>query len=119
MTSAGGGDAVTVSAHVLDGVRGGPAEGIDVRLDILTGGEWAQAATGRTDRNGRFAAFESGSLAEGTYRRVFAAGKFFADQGIPSFHPEIPVVFAVTDPAQKYHVPLLLSPFSYTTYRGY
>jgi 5-hydroxyisourate hydrolase len=50
---------------------------------------------------------------------VFASGEYFAAKGMPSFHPEVPVVFEVVDPAQKYHVPLLLCPFSYTTYRGY
>jgi 5-hydroxyisourate hydrolase len=110
---------VTVSAHVLDGVRGGPVQGVAVRLEVLTLGEWAPVVTGRTDANGRFATFEDGGLTAGTYQWVFAAGEFFAAQGMASFHPEIPVVFAVTDPAQKYHVPLLLSPFAYTTYRGY
>ncbi|MEV8535854.1 hydroxyisourate hydrolase [Streptomyces sp. NPDC051211] len=74
---------------------------------------------GATDRDGRFACLDSGGLTTGTYRWVFAAGEFFARQNMPSFHPEVPVVFAVEDLAQKYHVPLLLSPFSYTTYRGY
>ncbi|MFE5084463.1 hydroxyisourate hydrolase [Streptomyces mirabilis] len=111
---------MTVSAHVLDGVRGGPVAGVGVRLDRLRGdGTWHRITEGTTDRNGRFGCFESGGLSTGTYRWVFAAGDFFARQNVSSFHPEVPVVFAVEDSSQKYHVPLLLSPFSYTTYRGY
>lgn len=110
---------MTVSAHVLDGVAGGPVGGVAVRLDRMLDGAWEAVAEGRTDANGRFAQFESGGLTAGTYRWVFASGEYFASKGMPSFHPEVPVVFEVVDPAQKYHVPLLLSPFSYTTYRGY
>jgi 5-hydroxyisourate hydrolase len=74
---------------------------------------------GRTDANGRFAHFEDGGLRPGTYRWAFASGEYFAGKGMASFHPEVPVVFTIADATEKYHVPLLLSPFSYTTYRAY
>lgn len=111
---------MTVSAHVLDGTQGGPLTGVGVRLDRLDpDGVWEPVVEGMTDGGGRFGWFESGGLDAGTYRWVFATGDFYARQGVACFHPEVPVVFTVAEPAQKYHVPLLLSPFSYTTYRGY
>lgn len=112
--------AVTVSAHVLDAVHGGPVGGVGVRLDRLLGGDWLVLAQGSTDSGGRFARFESGDApVAGVYRWVFAAGEYFTARSIESFHPEIPVVFTIADPRQNYHVPVLLSPFSYTTYRGH
>ena len=100
------------STHVLDAALGRPAAGIDV---TLTGVDDRPIATATTDADGRirFAA----DLAAGPHRLTFGTGEWFADQERPTFYPEVVVPFAVTD-GEHFHVALLLSPFSYTTYRG-
>lgn len=110
---------MVISAHVLNAVVGGPVGGVGVRLELLVDGRWTPVAQGRTDVGGRYGYDVPDRLTTGTYQWVFAAGEFFAAHGIASFHPEIPVVFAVNVPTENYHVPLLLSPCAYTTYRGY
>ena len=110
---------MTVSAHVLDAVGGGPVAGVGVRLEVRSAEGWEPVAAGRTDGRGRFGHFEAGGLVVGVYRWVFAAGEYFRSRGVRSFHPEIPVVFEVCDAQDGYHVPLLLSPYAYTTYRGH
>ena len=104
---------VSVSTHVLDAVAGRPAAGIAVRLfageDLL--------AEGVTDRDGRCRLTEDATGA-GTHRLVFATGPWFAEQGREAFYPEVVLTFAVQEPAEHHHVPLLLSPFAYSTYRG-
>jgi 5-hydroxyisourate hydrolase len=104
---------MSLSTHVLDVALGRPAAGLAVRLqrgcDVV-----AQATT---DDDGRVRAFGA-ELTAGTYRLVFATGDHFAATGQQGFYPEVTVTFTVTDPAQHHHVPLLLSPFAYSTYRG-
>ena len=104
---------MSVSTHVLDAVLGRPAAGVAVRLfagdDLL--------AEGVTDRDGRCRLFE-GATAAGTHRLVFVTGIWFAEQGREAFYPEVVLTFAVVEPADHHHVPLLLSPFAYSTYRG-
>jgi 5-hydroxyisourate hydrolase len=104
---------VSVSTHVLDAVAGRPAAGIAVRL--LSGDDLV--AQGVTDDDGRCRLAE-GSTAAGTHRLVFDTGAWFAARDMPTFYPEVTLTFAVVDPAQHHHVPLLLSPFAYSTYRG-
>jgi 5-hydroxyisourate hydrolase len=104
---------VSVSTHVLDSVTGRPAAGIAVRLFI---GE-AQLAEGVTDHDGRCRLTED-ATALGTHRLVFATGQWFAEQGRDAFYPEVVLTFAVQEPAEHHHVPLLLAPFAYSTYRG-
>jgi 5-hydroxyisourate hydrolase len=101
---------MSLSTHVLDAATGTPAAGVAVRLE--RGGEVVATAT--TDADGR--ARPGVDLAAGTYRLVFDTGTWFGDR--PHFYPEVAVTFAVTDPAAHHHVPLLLSPFAYSTYRG-
>ncbi|WBB99768.1 hydroxyisourate hydrolase [Solwaraspora sp. WMMA2080] len=106
-----------LSSHVLDTTTGTPATGITVRLDAADpGGGWRTVATGHTDADGRLRDWVPGAgWAAGTYRLVFDV----ADRlGVDAFYTEIPVVFTVRDAARHYHVPLLLSPYGYTTYRG-
>ncbi len=81
---------------------------------IGPGGEWAPVEAGETDGDGRhgFAA----SVADGVYRLVFGTGEYFAARGVATFYPEVTITFTVS--AGHYHVPLLLSPFAYSTYRG-
>ncbi|WP_040799073.1 hydroxyisourate hydrolase [Nocardia higoensis] len=101
----------TVSTHVLDAVRGVPAAGIGVAL--YAGDEPIARAT--TDGDGRVPALVAG-LRPGTYRLVFATGDYFAARGEATFYPEVSVTFA-SGPGH-HHVPLLLSPFAFSTYRG-
>ncbi len=110
-----------ISTHVLDTASGSPAGGVDVTLERRdAGGGWTAVGGGRTDADGRAGALlaEGSALEAGTYRITFAIGPYHGRQGRRGFHPEVPVVFEVTDAAAHHHVPLLVSPFGYTTYRG-
>lgn len=111
----------TISTHVLDTALGAPAQGIRVVLErfISEAGE-TELGTSVTDQDGRVRdLLDPGiSLAEGSYRLRFDTGAYFARTGGESFFPEISVAFSVGRAPQHYHVPLLLSPFGYSTYRG-
>ncbi|RBY88742.1 hydroxyisourate hydrolase [Blastococcus sp. TF02A-26] len=104
---------MSVSTHVLDAVAGRPAAGVAVRL--LAGEE--VVAEGVTDDDGRCRLVE-GPTAAGTHRLVFDTGAWFAAQEVATFYPEVTLTFAVVEAAAHHHVPLLLSPFAYSTYRG-
>jgi 5-hydroxyisourate hydrolase len=104
---------VSVSTHVLDAVEGRPAMGIAVRL--FAGEELV--AEGVTDDDGRCRLVE-GATAFGLHRLVFATGQWFAEQGRETFYPEVVLTFGVAEPGEHHHLPLLLSPFAYSTYRG-
>ncbi len=104
---------MSVSTHVLDSVLGRPAAGIAVRL--LAGEDLL--AAGVTDRDGR-ARLTDEATGAGTHRLVFATGPWFAEQGREAFYPEVVLTFAVVEPAEHHHVPLLLAPYAYSTYRG-
>ena len=104
---------MSLSTHVLDATLGRPAAGVGVRL-LQAGTPLAEA---RTDADGRVAGLGP-ALAAGTYTLTFATGEYFAATGQQGFYPEVAVTFAVLDPGQHHHVPLLLSPFAYSTYRG-
>ena len=104
---------MSLSTHVLDATLGTPAAGVPVRL--ARGDETLAEAV--TDEDGRVP--ELGPLAApGDYRVTFATGAYFAASGQHGFYPEVTIAFTVTDPAAHYHVPLLLSPYAYSTYRG-
>jgi 5-hydroxyisourate hydrolase len=110
-----------ITTHVLDTARGQPAGGVPVLLEVhSTTQGWKVLARGHTDSDGRAKnLLPSGARIEpGTYRLTFDAAAYFRAQNIESFFPEVSLVFAVRDAAQHYHVPLLLSPYGYTTYRG-
>ena len=104
---------MSVSTHVLDSVLGRPAAGVAVRL--LAGEQLL--AEGVTDADGRCRLAE-GATGAGTHRLVFATGPWFADQGRDTFYPEVVLAFDVREPDEHHHVPLLLAPFAYSTYRG-
>ena len=106
-----------VTTHVLDTGAGRPAAGIAVVLYANDGGNWTQLASGTTDADGRAKDLGPEQLAPGTYRLNFATGAYYAQHGTATFFPEVDLVFEVTG-AEHYHVPLLLSPFAYSTYRG-
>jgi 5-hydroxyisourate hydrolase len=108
-----------ITTHVLDTSRGKPAAGVGVVLEMLErGGAWKHLATSRTDADGRVRDGLGADAAAGTYRLRFDTGAYFASQKTATFLPEVVVVFAVLDAAQHHHVPLLLAPFGYSTYRG-
>jgi 5-hydroxyisourate hydrolase len=102
---------MTVSTHVLDVTRGVPASGVGVRLERSDG---TLLAAGVTDRDGRIAEFV-GEIEAGIYRLRFDTENYL---GADAFFPEVVVTFRVRDGADHHHVPLLLSPFAYSTYRG-
>ncbi|MGH3434557.1 MAG: hydroxyisourate hydrolase [Thermocrispum sp.] len=105
-----------MSTHVLDSTSGGPAPGVTVRLESRTDGGWSPVAEGTTDADGRIREFTPHGPAAGVHRLVFDTGSYFA--GVPAFYPEVTVTFQITDAGEHHHVPLLLSPFAYSTYRG-
>jgi 5-hydroxyisourate hydrolase len=120
-----------VTTHVLDTALGRPAAGVPVRLERAAdgGGEVSGAspvgtattvATSTTGEDGRAGDLGPAAIEPGTYRLVFDTGAYYRAglRGEPPFFPEVTVLFTVRDPAGHYHVPLLLSPYGYTTYRG-
>jgi 5-hydroxyisourate hydrolase len=107
-----------VTTHVLDAVSGRPARGVAARLEALRGETWEGLAEGLTDDDGRIADFGPADLDPGSYRVWFGVGDYFAAAEQSCFYPEVTIAFQIADPAQHYHVPLLLSPYAYSTYRG-
>jgi 5-hydroxyisourate hydrolase len=108
---------MTLSTHVLDAALGRPAAGVAVRLDVARPDGWLPVARERTDADGRIR-FET-ELRGGPHRLVFDTAGYFADTGVERFfYPEVAIAFTVADPEVHHHVPLLLSPFAYSTYRG-
>lgn len=111
----------TISTHVLDTVRGQPGVGILVRLHQKVGEDWEHIADHHTDADGRvknFMAHVAFPSLQGTYRLTFELASYFAKQEQLAFFPEASIVFAPQDATAHYHVPLLLSNFGYSTYRG-
>jgi len=110
-----------ITTHVLDTALGRPAEGIAVVLELANPEErWTELAHGLTDADGRIGSLlpDGAILARGTYRLRFATAAYFAALGVSAFYPEVVVLFRIDDPAGHFHLPLLLSPFAYSTYRG-
>ena len=106
-----------ISTHVLDTARGHPAQGVPVTLEHDGGGGWQELARAATDDDGRIRELVAGELADGHYRLTFDTAAYFRVVGDAAFYPEVSVVFTVAG-GGHHHVPLLLSPFGYTTYRG-
>jgi 5-hydroxyisourate hydrolase len=110
-----------ITTHVLDTSKGLPAVGVRVRLDFHeTPSSWKELAEGVTNAEGRISDFlpESTRLAAGIYRLTFDTASYFHAQGTESFFPTVAIVFEISKTTLHYHVPLLLSPFGYSTYRG-
>jgi 5-hydroxyisourate hydrolase len=109
-----------ITTHVLDTARGVPAAGVRIALEHESApGRWSRAADGTTDADGRLRTLlPEGSLRAGVYRLVFDAGAYFLGQGVNAFWREVTLEFVVHDVTLHYHVPLLVSPFGYSTYRG-
>jgi 5-hydroxyisourate hydrolase len=104
-----------ITTHVLDTAQGRPAAGVAVTLE--RGPDWTEVGGGRTGDDGRLAELD-GAEAAGPYRLRFDTGAYFEAAGTRAFFPEVTVEFTVERPDEHHHVPLLLSPFGYSTYRG-
>ncbi len=114
---------MTVSTHVLDASLGRPARDVPVALfHQHAEGDWTELCRGSTDADGRLKGVsptgEPLQLSRGVHRIEFETGIYFARSGQTGFYPQVSIVFDVLDPLVHYHVPLLLSPFAYSTYRG-
>lgn len=107
-----------VTTHVLDSTIGRPAAGVPVILEHDDLGNWVMIGSAETDADGRVNALGPVALAVGRYRVSFNTAVYFAEQEVHAFYPEVQIIFELTDAAAHYHVPLLLSPFAYSTYRG-
>ena len=108
----------TLSTHVLDATAGRPAAGVAIRLERRGPDGWSAAGAGQTDADGRVRLEGSPGFEPGVYRITFGSGAYFEARGMASFYPEVAVTFEMTGQGGHYHVPLLLSPFAYSTYRG-
>jgi len=125
---------MTLSTHVLDATTGRPAAGVRVRLERAGDTGWAPAGEGTTGPDGRLRLsgdpgdpaagggdpgdLGTGAGDPGVYRMTFGSGEYFKARGSATFYPEVSITFEMTERAEHYHVPLLLSPFAYSTYRG-
>ncbi|MGH8493039.1 MAG: hydroxyisourate hydrolase [Moraxellaceae bacterium] len=109
-----------LSVHVLNTQDGLPGPNIDVELEYRNDGKWELLNTAKTNKNGRITAlYPSGKeFKKGVYKVTFKTGDWLKGKNVATFFPEIPVVFEVDGKLEHYHIPLLLSPFGYSTYRG-
>ncbi len=110
-----------ISTHVLDTASGKPASGVPVRLQRQnSSGEWSTVSSARTDQDGRCGELAPGDagLAAGAYRLTFDTASYFAACGVDGLYPSVEVTFRVRNGETHFHIPLLLSPNGFTTYRG-
>ena len=109
-----------ISTHVLDTSLGHPASEMSVALERQEGPQWIGIGGGLTDSDGRVRSLvpQGAPVSAGTYRVVFETGAYFARRGVATFYPQVTVIFEAHEAQGHYHVPLLLSPYGYSTYRG-
>ena len=107
-----------ITTHVLDTSRGTPGRDIAIELEHQHDGAWHAIGAGRTDADGRLRTLTHGPLLPGTYRLRFHTAAYFAALEVAAFFPLVEIHFDVHDVVAHYHVPLLVSPFGYSTYRG-
>lgn len=109
-----------LSVHILNQQTGSPASNVNVILEQKQGSSWHILNTAKTNNDGRIQKLWPDNVNEkkGTYRVTFKTGEYFKDNNLKSFFPEIPVEFNIEDTSQHYHIPLLLSQYGYSTYRG-
>src|ERR1700691_952417 len=109
-----------ISTHVLDLTRGRPAVGLVIRLARESNGQWLEVSSRKTDRDGRVKSMlrEYETVEAGKYRLHFETFEYFRAQGVEALHPFVEVIFEVRSESDHYHIPLLLTPHSYSTYRG-
>jgi 5-hydroxyisourate hydrolase len=108
-----------ITTHVLDTANGKPAEGIKIILYHQHGNDWTNIANGITNKDGRISNLlpDDRLLSPGIYKMDFFTKDYFDQSAVKGFHPVVPIVFEINSD-EHYHIPLLLSPFGYTTYRG-
>ncbi|PQZ86146.1 MULTISPECIES: hydroxyisourate hydrolase [Pseudomonas] len=113
-------DGNPLSVHVLNLENGLPSAGVSVTLEQHVGNQWQSLSEGVTNQQGRIAELfpANRSLQPGEYRVVFKTGDYYKKAGRETFFPEVPVIFQVKQADQHYHIPLLLSPYGFSTYRG-
>jgi len=109
-----------ITTHILDLSNGKPASGVRVALSTVSDATRTMVGSGVTDADGRLKDLipKAHKINAGVFELTFETGPYFRARGVEPFHPSVTVVVEITDPAQHYHVPLLISPFGYTTYRG-
>ncbi len=109
-----------ISTHVLDTARGAPARGVHIKLERIAGDGWELVGDGETDLEGRLRTLvpQDVALTPNTYRLTFDTHAYARKNLVECFFPEVQITFDVKDSSQHYHVPLLLSPYGYSTYRG-
>jgi len=108
-----------ITTHVLDIARGSPAAHVHIKLERrMSDGSYKEIGSGRTDHDGRLRSLAPDQIEEGVYRITFDTRSYFDAHQLQSFYPEASIAFEVRDANQHYHVPLLLSPYGYSTYRG-
>lgn len=110
---------ITISTHILDTTNGKPASGVSIALSVRRNNSWVEIGSGATNDDGRIPGLVSSDirLDAGVYRLRFETKNYFEKNDTPSFFPYIEIIFDV-QPDQRYHVPLLLNPYGYSTYRG-
>jgi 5-hydroxyisourate hydrolase len=110
---------MSITTHILDTSRGKPAAGVAIHLAKSEGGSFSVIGKGVTDQDGRCKTLlPAGALSTGVYRLTFDVAAYFAAQSVDTFYPTVDIQFEVKDAAGHYHVPLLLNPWGYSTYRG-
>lgn len=109
-----------LSVHVFNLENGLPSPGVEVTLEKQSGNAWQALSSATTNEQGRITALfpEGKDLEKGTYRVTFKTGEWFAEHKTSTFFPEVPVIFTADGSVPHYHIPLLLSPYGYSTYRG-
>lgn len=109
-----------ITTHVLDTAAGRPATGLPITISILRNDVWVPLGQGLTNQDGRITDLLPADrpLDSGIYRMHFDTGEYFRNSGVAGFYPFVEVTFDIGSTDQHYHVPLLLSPFGYSTYRG-
>ncbi|SAF10546.1 5-hydroxyisourate hydrolase [Enterobacter cloacae] len=110
----------TLSVHVLDQQTGMPPSDVTVTLEKQEQDKWTQLASGKTDQDGRIKSLypQDQDMQPGVYKVTFKTAEYFRGKKLDSFFPEVPVLFTVTRTNEKLHIPLLLSQYGYSTYKG-
>ncbi|MDA8744433.1 hydroxyisourate hydrolase [Rubripirellula amarantea] len=107
-----------ITSHVLDTSLGKPGAGIRITLEQAEGSDWISLGEGITNDDGRVADLSNGNVTEGEYQITFFVAQYFEERNVETFYPIIRIAFSIVDAQQHYHVPLLLNPFGFSTYRG-
>jgi len=108
-----------ITTHVLDTSVGRPAQGLGITLEMESGDGWRLLGKGVTDADGRAAnLISTGHVSAGKYRLTFETGPYYAGRQVLCFFPAVEIIFVIRDATEHHHVPLLLSPYGYSTYRG-